>query len=56
VVLACSFLLPIVGWVILPLWVLVSGLGAFVLALKELKSQSPSDQTPALVPGAEKIA
>src|SRR5580658_7995110 len=35
VVLACSFLLPVVGWVILPLWVLVSGLGACLLAFKE---------------------
>jgi hypothetical protein len=56
VVLACSFLLPVVGWIILPLWVLVSGLGAFVLALKEQKDQSPSAPTPALVPAVEKVA
>ena len=28
-VLAFSFLLPVVGWVILPIWVLISGLGRF---------------------------
>jgi hypothetical protein len=41
VVLSCSFLLPVVGWVILPLWVVVSGLGAFLLGLKEQKAQIP---------------
>jgi len=56
VVLSCSFLLPVVGWVILPLWVLVSGLGAFLLALKEQKAQSPAAQPPALVPTAENVA
>jgi hypothetical protein len=56
VVLAFTFLLPVVGWIILPLWVLVSGLGAFVLALKEQKAHSPSAQPPALVHAGEKIA
>lgn len=37
IVLAFSFLLPFVGWIIIPLWVLVSGLGAFILAVKEEK-------------------
>src|SRR5436190_15941921 len=32
IVLAGCFLLPIVGWIIIPLWVLLSGLGAFILA------------------------
>src|SRR6185436_9537499 len=35
IVLAFSFLLPFVGWIIIPLWVLVSGLGAFILAVRE---------------------
>jgi hypothetical protein len=35
VLLACSFLLPVVGWIVLPLWVLVSGLGAFIVSVKE---------------------
>ncbi len=46
IVLSCSFLLPVVGWVILPLWVLVSGLGAFVLGLREHKAQFPSAPQP----------
>jgi hypothetical protein len=56
VVLSCSFLLPVVGWVILPLWVLVSGLGAVVLALKEQKAQFPSAPQAGLVPAAENVA
>src|SRR5256885_1352398 len=35
IVLASSFLLPIVGWIIIPLWVLVSGVGALLLAVQE---------------------
>jgi hypothetical protein len=35
IVLACAFLLPIVGWFVLPIWVLVSGLGALVCCLRE---------------------
>jgi hypothetical protein len=56
VVLSCSFLLPVVGWVILPLWVLVSGLGAFLLGLKEQKAQCPSALEAELVSAAEKVA
>ena len=39
VLLACSFLLPVVGWIVLPLWVLVSGLGALLLALREQRRE-----------------
>jgi uncharacterized membrane protein len=39
IVLAFSFLLPFVGWIIIPLWVLVSGLGAFILAVREEKTR-----------------
>ena len=53
VVLAFSFLLPFVGWVIIPVWVLVSGLGAFILALREQRAEhaapapNPVNLTPA---------
>jgi hypothetical protein len=54
IVLAFTFLLPIVGWIILPLWVLVSGLGAFILAVREQKKvlaeaapEAPSAMVPA---------
>jgi len=56
IVLSCSFLLPVVGWVILPLWVLISGLGAFVLGLKEEKIQFPSAPPADLTPAAENVA
>ena len=47
IVLAFTFLLPVVGWIILPLWVLVSGLGAFILAVREQKKeQAPQAQLP----------
>ena len=42
IVLAFSFLLPVVGWIIIPLWVLVSGLGAFIIAAREQRM----DRTP----------
>jgi hypothetical protein len=41
VLLACSFLLPVVGWIVLPLWVLVSGLGAFIVSVREQKRELP---------------
>jgi hypothetical protein len=34
ILLALAFLLPVVGWIVLPLWALVSGLGAFILCVK----------------------
>jgi hypothetical protein len=50
IVLALSFLLPIVGWFVLPIWALVSGLGAFVLCIRE-KTPAPRIASPAdLVP------
>ena len=42
ILLACSFLLPVVGWIILPLWVLVSGFGAFILYRRELTRNQPA--------------
>lgn len=39
---ALTFLLPIVGWFILPVWALVSGFGAFLLSVRERKaSETP---------------
>lgn len=37
---ALTFLLPIVGWFILPIWALLSGFGAFILSVKERKPVS----------------
>ena len=42
IVLAFSFLLPFIGWVIIPLWVLVSGFGAFILAAREQRAVTPA--------------
>src|SRR4051794_22797819 len=57
IVLACSFLLPVVGWIILPLWVLVSGLGAFVIATREHKAMTAaSPPTPSLATASEATA
>ena len=44
--LALTFLLPIVGWIVLPLWALTSGFGAFLLSLKE-RRPVPSEPPPA---------
>jgi len=49
--LACSFLLPVVGWIVLPLWVLMSGLGAFIVSVRQQKRVVPPTPAPAdLVP------
>jgi len=52
IVLACSFLLPVVGWIVIPLWVLVSGLGAFVLAARKGRTDviAHTPTPPQLVP------
>ena len=42
ILLALTFLLPIVGWIVLPVWALISGLGAFILSIKEHKKFSGS--------------
>jgi hypothetical protein len=49
IVLAFSFLLPFVGWIFIPLWVLVSGMGALILAVRDQKSEH-APQTPAVPP------
>ena len=38
ILLALTFLLPFVGWIVLPVWALVSGLGAFILSVKKPKA------------------
>jgi len=37
ILLALTFLLPVVGWFVLPIWALVSGFGAFILSVRERK-------------------
>ena len=37
ILLSLTFLLPFVGWVVLPIWALVSGFGAFILSVQELR-------------------
>src|SRR5262249_52639994 len=50
VVLACAFLLPIVGWFVLRIWVLVSGLGALICCLRE---RSEAAKPTPMVPSPE---
>jgi len=49
IVLAFSFLLPVVGWLILPLWVLLSGLGALLLCLQERRRSHPGPASDSLL-------
>lgn len=46
ILLSLTFLLPFVGWIVLPLWALVSGLGAFILSVRQ-PGRTP-DAPPAL--------
>ena len=39
IVLALSFLLPVVGWIIFPVWVLLSGFGALLLCLQQRRQE-----------------
>lgn len=48
ILLALTFLLPFVGWFVLPIWALVSGLGAFMLSVRAPKTTThapPPDLT-----------
>jgi len=49
VLLSLTFLLPFFGWFVLPVWALASGLGAFVLSLKSMKS-TPDHPPPVMNP------
>ncbi|MEO6034684.1 MAG: hypothetical protein ABIQ35_05475 [Verrucomicrobiota bacterium] len=42
ILLALTFLLPFVGWIVLPIWALVSGLGAFLLSVKSARAATAS--------------
>jgi len=50
VLLAFSYLLPFVGWFVLPIWTLVSGFGAFILCIRERRQNAPPASPPELVP------
>jgi len=39
ILLSLTFLLPFVGWFVLPIWALVSGFGAFILSVQDLRKQ-----------------
>jgi hypothetical protein len=38
VLFSLTFLLPFVGWIVLPIWTLVSGFGAFLLSVRAPKT------------------
>ena len=44
---ALTFLLPFVGWFVLPIWALVSGLGAFLLSVAE-RRRAPQEVPPVM--------
>jgi hypothetical protein len=50
ILLALTFLLPFVGWIVLSLWTLVSGFGAFLLSVKEPKTSVAPPPTLPLTP------
>ncbi|MDB6023046.1 MAG: hypothetical protein JWQ04_2903 [Pedosphaera sp.] len=52
VLLAFSFLLPVVGWFVLPIWALVSGFGAFIICVREQRQNAGTAGPANLVPVA----
>ena len=46
VLLALTFLLPFVGWIVLPIWTIISGLGAFVLSARQSRHASAKPTLP----------
>jgi hypothetical protein len=53
IVLALSFLLPVVGWIILPVWVLLSGFGALLLCLRDRRREKTGVAPGAILSGTE---
>lgn len=52
ILLALTFLLPMVGWIVLTLWTLVSGFGAFLLSVKAARANAAAPNLP-LTPVSE---
>lgn len=50
ILLALSFLLPFVGWIVFSIWTLVSGFGAFLLSAKEPKTSLATPPPVTLTP------
>jgi hypothetical protein len=50
ILLSLTFLLPFVGWFVLPLWALVSGFGAFILSVQEIRHANAAPPTTHLTP------
>ena len=53
VLLAFSFLLPVVGWFVLPIWALVSGFGAFIVCVRERHQNSSTSTFASATDGLE---
>jgi len=48
ILLALTFLLPFIGWFVLPIWALVSGFGAFLLSLKDARKRAAAPPPPVI--------
>jgi hypothetical protein len=50
ILLSLTFLLPFVGWFVLPIWALISGFGAFILSVQEIRRANAAPPTINLTP------
>jgi len=50
ILLSLTFLLPFVGWFVLPIWALVSGFGAFILSVQDIRRANSVPPTINLTP------
>ena len=49
ILLALSFLLPVVGWIVLPIWALVSGFGAFIVCIRQQQRERGQGASPPVI-------
>lgn len=56
IVLTLTYLLPFIGWFVVPIWVLISGCGALVIALKQKGDQGAEIQPTMLTAPAKGLA
>jgi hypothetical protein len=56
IVLTFTFLLPFIGWFVVPIWILISGCGALVISLRSNRGSSVENKGSVLLEPAREVA